>query len=79
MGDKPGFLDRAKQQPLWFWGFCCCFGGMFANLAMMMLIDSGELRRSQERATQLGALVGGGVLMLIGIGFFIAHCHRRSK
>ncbi len=77
--EKPTFRDRVKQQPLWFWGYCCVFGGIFSNLAMMMLIDSGELRRSEEPAYQLGSAIGGGLLILVGIGFIIEHFVRRKR
>ena len=56
---------------------------MFLNLdfvvIMMMLIDSGELRRSEERAYQLGSAIGGGLLILVGIGFIIEHFVRRKR
>lgn len=68
-----------KQQPLWFWGYCCIFGGIFSNLAMTMLIDSGNLRRSQEKASQLGAAVGGGIMILIGIVIIVVHFVRKKR
>lgn len=68
-----------KQQPLWFWGYCFIFGGIFSNLAMTMLIDFGNLRRSQEKASQLGAAVGGGIMILIGVGIIIVHFLRKKR
>lgn len=79
MQNESEFLTRAKQQPLWFWGFCFCFGGIFANLAMMMIIDSGDLRRSEAREAQLGAAVAGGILIVIGMVFFVRHFLRRKR
>ncbi|MGB0582788.1 MAG: hypothetical protein ACPGVU_24140 [Limisphaerales bacterium] len=76
---KPVWKDRIKAQPLWFWGFCFCFGGIFANLAMMMIIDSGDLRRSEAREAQLGAAVAGGILIVIGMVFFVRHFLRRKR
>jgi len=68
-----------KQQPLWFWGYCFIFGGIFSNLAMAMLIDAGDMRRAQEKASQLGAAVGGGIMILVGIVIIIVHFIRRRK
>lgn len=77
--EQPTFRERIKQQPLWFWGFCFMFGGVFSNLATTMLIDTGELRRAEERAAQLGAAVAGGLLILAGIVFVVLHFVRRKK
>ena len=68
-----------KQQPRWFWGYCFIFGGIFANLAMTLLIQSGELRRSLARESQLGAAIGGGILILVGIVIIILHFVRKRK
>lgn len=72
-------VERMKQQPLWFWGYVCIFGGIFSNLALAMLIDAGDLRRSQEQASQIGAAVGGGIMILIGIVIIILHFVRKKR
>ncbi|MFT4689133.1 MAG: hypothetical protein ACKVHO_21320 [Verrucomicrobiia bacterium] len=44
-----------------------------------MLIDAGDLRRSQEQASQIGAAVGGGIMILIGIVIIILHFVRKKR
>lgn len=83
MSDQPEkpdkLIDRMKQMPLWQWGGCFIFGAVFANLATQLMIDAGDLRRSEERAAQMGAAVAGGLLLLVGIGLIVAHFVRRGK
>ena len=80
MTEKPDSLfDRMKKMPLWQWGGCLIFGGVFANLATQLMIDAGEMRRSEARAAQLGTAVGGGLLLLAGMVLIVMHFVRRKK
>ncbi len=72
-------IERMKAMPLHQWGAIFIFAGIFTNLAMQLLIQAGDMSRSEERASQLGAAVGGGLVILIGIALIVAHFLRRKS
>lgn len=77
--EKDSLLDRMKQLPLWQWGSLLIFGGVFSNLAAGLLIDAGDMSRSEQRATQLGAALGGGLVVVAGIVLILWHFVRARK
>ena len=73
------FIDRMKKQPLSFWGGLCLFAGIFSVLAMNLMIDAANMRRTEERAAQLGGAIGGGLSVLLGIVLLVLHFVRRNR
>ena len=80
MAEKPdSMVERMKKMPLWQWGGCFIFGGVFTNLAAQLVIDAGDMPRAEARATQLGAAFGGGFLILAGLALIVMHFVRRRN
>ena len=73
------FVDRLKQQTLAFWGSLFLFSGVFSGLAANLIVDSADMRRSEEQATRLGGAIGSGVIVLIGIVLIVVHFVRRKS
>ena len=76
--DQETFVDRLKKQTLAFWGSLCVFAGMFSGLASNMLVDAGDMRRSEAQAARLGGAMGGGLIVVIGIVLIVIHFVRRK-
>lgn len=68
-----------KNQSLAFWAGLCIFSGMFAVLAMQLMIDAANMRRAEERAATIGSAVAGGIFVLGGIVLLALHFVRRKK
>lgn len=80
MARKDGPLyQRMKRLPLWQWGAFCVFGGLFANVATMLMIQARDMRRSEERAAQLGGACAAVLLVIVGIALIALHSLRRSR
>ncbi|MDP6117469.1 MAG: hypothetical protein QF437_14940 [Planctomycetota bacterium] len=76
---QDSIIERMKKMPLWQWGCCFIFGAMFSNMAAVLMIQSGKMRRAQEKATQLGVACAGGLLLLFGIVLIVMHFVKRRK
>ena len=72
-------IQRMKKLPLYQWGGIFIFAGIFSNLAMGLMIQAGDMSRREERAAQMGAAIGGGLIILIGVGLIVAWFVRRKK
>lgn len=80
MPDKnDSIIQRMKKLPLYQWGAIFIFAGIFTNLAMGLMIQAGDMSRREERASQMGAAIGGGLVILIGVGLIVAHFVRRKS
>jgi hypothetical protein len=77
--EPESLIDRMKKQPLSFWGGLCIFAGVFSSLAMQLMIDASDLRRSEERAAQLGGALAGGLFVLVGVVLIVLHFVRRKR
>ncbi len=77
--DNDSLIQRMKKLPLYQWGAIFIFAGIFSNLAMTLMLQSSDMRRSEERAAQIGAGVGALVIILIGVGLIVAHFVRRKS
>ena len=77
--ENDSLIERMKKLPLWQWGGITIFAAIFSNMATQLMIQAGDMRRSEERAAQLGAAIAGGLLLLIGIALIVAHFVRRKS
>lgn len=77
--DTESMTERMKKMPLYQWGAISIFAGILSNQFMILAIQAGDMRRSEERAAQIGAAVAGGLFVLIGIGLIVAHFVRRKS
>jgi hypothetical protein len=73
------FIQRMRNMPLSRWGAICFFSGIAANLAVTLMIQTRELPRAEERAARMGAAMGCGLFVLIGVALMVAHFVRRKS
>ena len=80
MSKKPDtLLERMKRLPLWQWGAICIFVSLFTNMSTVLMIQSSNMRRAEERAAQLGSACAGGLIMIVGIVLVVMHFVRRKR
>jgi len=83
MSEKPekpdSLIERMKRLPLWQWGGIFIFSALLTNMLAMQMIASGDMRRAEERATQLGSACAGGLLVIVGIVLIVLHFVRRNR